>query len=219
MVPTSAATCSNPCQLLLEGRIWFDGWDTETSTLHSPDRQSATATQAQNFAGISEETRGFRRHPYMKCSRQAPVELEHLQSPRSSTRLLESRSRYFRDTIGHGLSPWSLWRDLTGSFLTELETDVKRTIDSLGYIGYDWHRVYLLVPRFLSMSSVILNKFVLPQKSLMNILGTSLMVQWLRLWASTAGTSSLIPGWGTKIPQATWCGQKTKKHKNQKTTS
>ena len=32
--------------------------------------------------------------------------------------------------------------------------------------------------------------------------GNSLAVQWLGLRASTAGGLGLIPGWGTKIPQA-----------------
>ena len=32
--------------------------------------------------------------------------------------------------------------------------------------------------------------------------GTSLEVQWLRLYASYAGALGLIPGQGTKIPQA-----------------
>ena len=34
--------------------------------------------------------------------------------------------------------------------------------------------------------------------------GTSLVVQWLRLQAANARRASSIPGWGTKIPQATW---------------
>ena len=33
-------------------------------------------------------------------------------------------------------------------------------------------------------------------------MGTSLAVKWLRLRASTAGGSGLIPGRGTKIPHA-----------------
>ena len=40
---------------------------------------------------------------------------------------------------------------------------------------------------------------------------TSLAVQWLSLHASTAGGMGSIPGGGTKIPDATWCGQKKKK--------
>ena len=38
--------------------------------------------------------------------------------------------------------------------------------------------------------------------------GTSQMVQQLRLHASTAEVAGLIPGRGTKIPHATWLGQK-----------
>ena len=40
---------------------------------------------------------------------------------------------------------------------------------------------------------------------------TSLAVQWLRLSASTAGGTVLIPGRGTKIPHATRHRQKKKK--------
>ena len=39
----------------------------------------------------------------------------------------------------------------------------------------------------------------------------SLVVQWLRLCASTAGDAVSIPGQGTKIPHAEQCGQKKKK--------
>ena len=35
---------------------------------------------------------------------------------------------------------------------------------------------------------------------------------WLRLHASTAGGTDLIPGRGTKIPHAAWCSQKKKVH-------
>ena len=40
---------------------------------------------------------------------------------------------------------------------------------------------------------------------------TSLVVQWLRLCASMAGGTGLIPGWGTKIPHAAWHSQKKKR--------
>ena len=40
--------------------------------------------------------------------------------------------------------------------------------------------------------------------------GTSLVAQWLRFCNSTAGGVRLIPGPGTKIPHAMWCGQKVK---------
>ena len=36
----------------------------------------------------------------------------------------------------------------------------------------------------------------------------SLVVQWLRLCASNAGSAGSIPGWGTKIQHAVHCGQK-----------
>ena len=38
--------------------------------------------------------------------------------------------------------------------------------------------------------------------------GTSLAVQWLRLWASNEGGEGLIPGQGITILRATQCGQK-----------
>ena len=44
--------------------------------------------------------------------------------------------------------------------------------------------------------------------------GTSLVVQWLRLHPSIAAGTGSIPGWGTKIPHAAWCGQKLEKQKN-----
>ena len=44
-------------------------------------------------------------------------------------------------------------------------------------------------------------------------LGTSLVVQWLSLCASTAGGVSLIPLWGTKIPHAKGATKKKKKVK------
>ena len=39
--------------------------------------------------------------------------------------------------------------------------------------------------------------------------GHSLVVQWLGLCPSTAGSLGLIPGQGTKIPQASWCKKQT----------
>ena len=39
------------------------------------------------------------------------------------------------------------------------------------------------------------------------------VVQWLRLCASNAGGAGSIPGQGTKIPHASWHGQKLKKKK------
>ena len=45
----------------------------------------------------------------------------------------------------------------------------------------------------------------------MNLGGTFLVVQWLRLRTSNARGMSLIPGRGNKIPQPVWCSQKKKK--------
>ena len=47
--------------------------------------------------------------------------------------------------------------------------------------------------------------------------GNSLAVQWLGLRAPTAEGVGLIPGQGTKIPQATRRGQKKKKKKKRST--
>ena len=41
-------------------------------------------------------------------------------------------------------------------------------------------------------------------------MGTSLVGQWLRLHASTAGSAGSIPGQGTKIPHAALLSQKKK---------
>ena len=43
--------------------------------------------------------------------------------------------------------------------------------------------------------------------------GTSLSVQWLRLFASMAGALGSVLGWGTKILNASSCSQKKKKKK------
>ena len=41
--------------------------------------------------------------------------------------------------------------------------------------------------------------------------GNSLVVQWIRLCASTAEDWGWIPGWGTRIPHAAWHGREKKK--------
>ena len=46
------------------------------------------------------------------------------------------------------------------------------------------------------------------------VLGTSLVVQRLRLCASNVEGTGSIPGQGTKIPQASWHGRKINKYKN-----
>ena len=41
--------------------------------------------------------------------------------------------------------------------------------------------------------------------------GYSLVVRCLGICPSTTEGKDLIPGWGTKVLQAIWCGQKKKK--------
>ena len=53
----------------------------------------------------------------------------------------------------------------------------------------------------------------------MNLGGTFLMVQWLRLRAFNARGMSLIPGRGNKIPQPMWCSQKKKKEPGKRAKS
>ena len=48
---------------------------------------------------------------------------------------------------------------------------------------------------------------------------TFLDIQWLGLHAFTAEGMGLIPGWGTKIPQAVWYSKKKKKKKKSKINS
>ena len=45
-------------------------------------------------------------------------------------------------------------------------------------------------------------------------LRTSLVVQWLRHYTSTAGAMGSIPSRGTKIPHDRWFGKKKKNQKN-----
>ena len=45
--------------------------------------------------------------------------------------------------------------------------------------------------------------------------GTSVVVQWLELHASTPGGTGSILGQGNKIPCATWHGQKKKKNRQE----
>ena len=68
-------------------------------------------------------------------------------------------------------------------------------VEKLSYIISDSLRFYELHPQ-----KTIVEKEYRPR--------TSLAVQWLRIHASTAGGTGLMPGWGTKILYDAWCGQK-----------
>ena len=50
----------------------------------------------------------------------------------------------------------------------------------------------------------------------MFIRGTSLAIQWLKLLTTISGGTGSIPGWGTKILHAAWCGQKKKEKRKKK---
>ena len=52
-----------------------------------------------------------------------------------------------------------------------------------------------------------------PLSKSLQIIETSLVVQWLRLHAANTQSVDLIPGQGTKIPHAVWHGQKDEKKK------
>ena len=45
------------------------------------------------------------------------------------------------------------------------------------------------------------------------------MDPWIRLCSPNAGALGSIPGWGTKILHAAWCGQKKKKNLKKKKSS
>ena len=52
-------------------------------------------------------------------------------------------------------------------------------------------------------------KGILPSRK-KRVVGTSLVVQWLRLFAANAEGAGSIPGQGAKIPPAMRCSQKIK---------
>ena len=69
-------------------------------------------------------------------------------------------------------------------------------------------------PYFLSRTVISLTFSLLFK---IQALGTSLAVQWLGLCAFTAEGAGSIPGWGTKVLQATWHGHKKQKQNKTKT--
>lgn len=66
----------------------------------------------------------------------------------------------------------------------------------MGDVVYLYH---ILISAILSVCAVSL----LTTPKLLE-LGNSLVVQLLRIWAFTAGSRSLVPGWGTRIPHVEW---------------
>ena len=70
----------------------------------------------------------------------------------------------------------------------------------------------ILCHSLLLVTSILENKKVSSYKSISCSVDfwTSLVVQWLRLCASTAGGTGSVPAWGTKIPHAVQYGQEKK---------
>ena len=57
-------------------------------------------------------------------------------------------------------------------------------------------------------TSISVSTLLLLRKKKKKDAGISLAVQWLRLYTSIAGGMGSVPGQGTKIPHASWCGPK-----------
>ena len=73
----------------------------------------------------------------------------------------------------------------------------------MGDVVYHYH---IIISAILSVCAIPL----LTTPKLLE-LGNSLVVQLLRICAFTAGSKSLIPGWGTKIPHVEWHSSTTPK--------
>ena len=74
------------------------------------------------------------------------------------------------------------------------------------YLSHHW-----TLSKLCSLTAKLIHVLLLKKKKL----GTSLVVQWLRLHASTTVDRGSIP-WGTRILHATWLSQKKKKNKEKK---
>ena len=86
--------------------------------------------------------------------------------------------------------------------------------DTIEWLNWNWNREGVSPLLFLKYSfhfllgvSLIALYFLFKHRG-----RTSLEVQWLRLHASVSGSTISIPGWGTKIPHASWCSKKKKKN-------
>ena len=108
-------------------------------------------------------------------------------------------------------------------FYMLLQTLSLKSSLTLSNLKFSLIKLWLLFPKWFSSSKcwwifcAIFFKYVLKSHLCfylwLSILGTSLMLWWLRLHAPNAGGLGLIPGQGTKIPH---CGPKKKKKKSKK---
>ena len=88
---------------------------------------------------------------------------------------------------------------------------VIKTLIKVGREGLDFNIIKAICDK--SVANMIRNVKKLSFLPLKWGTRTSLVVLWLRLWASTAEGVGSIPGQGTKILYAMWCSLKGKKNK------
>ena len=94
----------------------------------------------------------------------------------------------------------SSWRVTCSMAPRTLELACHSVIRFLNYLKGEWQSLPVLLTVVLSQlcSSTIK----------MNQTRISLAVQWLTLCTPNSRGAGSIPGWGSKIPHATWCGKK-----------
>ena len=132
--------------------------------------------------------------------------------------LTKGNSALIKETPGSSLTPSDIWgyNEKTAIYKSgrRLSPDTEST-DSL-ILDFPASRnvrdkflLFIIHPVCGSLHSSP-NRLKHPVLPLYNFIfvGTSLVVQWLGLCASTEGSTGSIPDWGTKIPHATWCSQK-----------
>ena len=110
------------------------------------------------------------------------------------------RKGRYNHQVRRGFNPWiSLMSTL--SSLTLLMLYLFRVLPLFWKTVTAWGLIASIWPLKISLKTLIW--------------GASLVVQWLRLHASTAGGMGLIPGWETKIPRAVWHSQNIRINQNQ----
>ena len=92
------------------------------------------------------------------------------------------------------------------------------TVQQLEFLELQFKIIYLYINKFypgsLHFPQILFHNICFIENTAYFHIGTSLAFQWSGLIAFTAAAPGLIPGWGTKIPQATWHRKKEKCHLN-----